>query len=116
MSQAQEKLPERLERALRALEEGYKEVLKRSCIKDEAAVLTHAAAIYGMARLMALLIGRKCEEQAARSLELAKEELNRVAEHLSAEAKEDHRRLIIRLTAFEMMLFEIAAYCEGAEN
>jgi len=116
MSQAQEKLPERLSRALEGLEREYKEVLKGSGIKDEAAVLTHAAAIYGMARLMALLIGRECEEQAARSLELAKEELSHVAEYLGSANKEDHRRLIVRLTAFEMMLFEIVAHCEGLEN
>jgi len=116
MSQAQEKLPERVSRALEGLEREYKEVLKRSGIKDEAAVLTHAAAIYGTARLMALLIGRECQEQAARSLELAKEELSRVADYLGGTNKEDHHRLIIRLTAFETMLFEIAAHCEGAEN
>jgi len=116
MAEAQERLPERLSRALEGVSEAYKDILKRSGVKDEASIISHAAAIYGMAWLMAHLIGRECEEQTARSLEVAKEELRRVADYLGGASKEDHHRLIIRLTAFEMMLYQIAAYCEGAEN
>ena len=111
MAEAQKKLPEHLERALKALGEEYKEVLKKSGIKDEASILTHAAAVYGMARLMAYLLGTNCEEQVARSLELAKEELCRVAEYLGSANKEDHRRLLIKLVALEAMLYQIAAHC-----
>ena len=116
MSQAQERLPERLSRALEGVSEEYKDVLKRSGIKSEASVLSHAATIYGMSKLMAYLLGSKCEEQVARSLELSKEELRRVADYLGAESKEDHRRLLIKLAALEAMLYQIAAQCEGLEN
>ncbi len=97
MSEAQEKLPERLGRALRALSKGYKEILRRSGVKNEASVLEHAALLYGSARMMAYLLGTECEEQVARSLELAKDELSRVADYLSEdkEAKErDARKLV----------------------
>jgi len=113
---SQERLPEHLSRALEGAEREYKDVLRRSGIKSEASILTHAAAVYGMAWLMAHLLGRKCEEQVARSLELAKEELSHVAEYLGNANKEDHQRLLIKLTALEMLLYQVAASCEGLEN
>jgi hypothetical protein len=116
MSQSQEKVPERLGPALKALEEGYKEILRRSGIKDEASLLAHAAAVYGMSRLMVLLLGSECEEQVARSLELSTDELRYVADYIGNETKEDHRRLLVKLTALEALLFQIAASCKGAEN
>lgn len=115
MLQAQERLPERLGRALEALSEEYKEVLRRSGIKNEASILSHAA-VYGMARLMTYLLGSKCEEQVVRSLELSKEELSHVAEYLGSESKEDHRRILIKLAALEALLYQIAAHCAGLEN
>jgi len=116
MSETQERLPERLSRALEGLSEEYKEILRRSGIRSEASILSHAAAVYGMARLMALLLGTKCEEQVARSLELANEGLSHAADYLGTENKEEHHRLLIKLTALEAMLYQIAAYCEGVEN
>jgi hypothetical protein len=116
MSQAQERLPERLSRALEGVSEEFKGLLRKSGIKSEASVLSHAATIYGMSKLMVYLLGSKCEEQVARSLELSKEELRRVADYLGAESKEDHRRLLIKLAALEAMLYQIAAQCEGLEN
>ena len=119
MSQAQEKLPERLSRALRALSEGYKEVLRKGGIEDEASIVSHAATVYGMSKLMTYLLGSVCEEQVARSLELAKDELSRVADYLSEdkEARErDARKVVIRLVALEALIRQIAAYCEGIEN
>ena len=116
MSQAQEKLPERLSRALRALSEGYKEVLVKGGIKDEASIVSHAATVYGMSKLMTYLLGSVCEEQVARSLEVSGEELRRVAEHLGTENKEDRRRLLIELVALESMLYQVTAHCLGLEN
>jgi hypothetical protein len=69
-----------------------------------------------MSKLMAYLLGAKCEEQAARSLELSREELSKVAEYLDAETKEDHRRLIIKLAALEALLYQTAAQCAGLKN
>ena len=116
MPATQKKLPERLERALEAVSEEYKEILRRSGVKDEASIISHAAAVYGMSKLMTYLVGTECEEQVARSLELAKEELNNVAEYLGSANKEDHRRLLIKLVALEAMLYQMAAYCAGLEN
>ncbi|MFP3321369.1 MAG: hypothetical protein RXO24_12445 [Acidilobus sp.] len=116
MSAAQEKLPERLSRALRALTEEYKDFLRRSGVKDEASILIHAAAVYGTAKLMAYLLGSRCEEQVARSLELSSEELRRVAEYLSEGKEIDARRIIIRLTMLEAIIRQVAAYCMGLEN
>ena len=116
MSHAQERLPERLSRALEGLEGDYKEILRKSGVKNEASVLSHAAAVYGTAKLMAYLLGSRCEEQAARSLELSREGLSKVAEYLDAENKEDHRRLLIKLAALEALLYQIAAQCAGLEN
>ena len=116
MSQAQERLPERLARALEGVSEQYKAILRRSGVKNEASILTHAAAVYGMVSLMAYLQGSNCEEQVARSLELANEELKHVADYLGGETKEDHHRLLIKLTALEAMLYQVAASCEGLEN
>jgi len=116
MSVSQERLPERLSRALEGAEREYKEILRRSGIKSEASILTHAAAVYGMAWLMAHLLGTKCEEQVARSLELSEEELSHVAEYLGNANKEDRHRLLIKLTALEMLLYQAAASCEGLEN
>jgi DNA-binding Lrp family transcriptional regulator len=116
MSAAQEKLPERLGRALRALSEGYKEILRKGCIKDEASIVSHAATVYDMSKLMAYLLGTECEEQVARSLEVSSEELRRVAEHLGTENKEDRRRLLIELVALESMLYQVTTHCLGLEN
>ena len=116
MSQAQERLPERLSRALERLGEEYKEILRKSGVKSEASVLSHAAAIYGMSKLMVYLLGAKCEKQVERALTVAKEGLSNVADYLGAENKEDHRRLLIKLAALEALLYQIAAQCEGLEN
>jgi hypothetical protein len=116
MSAAQERLPEPLSRALEGLGEDYKVILKKSGIKSEASIISHAATIYGMSKLMAYLIGNRCEEQVERALTVAKEELSHVAEYLGTENKEDRRRLIIKLAALEAMLYQIAAQCEGLEN
>jgi len=116
MSQAQGKLPERLGRALRALSEEYKDFLKRSGVKDEASILIHVAAVYGTAKLMAYLLGNRCEEQVARSLELSSEELRHVAEYLGEGKEIDARRIIIRLTMLEAIIRQVAAYCMGLEN
>jgi K+/H+ antiporter YhaU regulatory subunit KhtT len=116
MSVSQEELPERLGRALKALSEEYKEILRRSGVKDEASIISHAATVYGMSKLMTYLVGRECEEQAARSLELSKEELSHVADYLGAESKEDRRKLLIKLVALEALLYQTTAYCLGLKN
>jgi len=79
-------------------------------------VLSHAAAIYGMSKLMVYLLGAKCEGQVERALTVAKEGLSHVAEYLGTENKEDHRRLIIKLAALEALLYQTAAQCAGLEN
>jgi K+/H+ antiporter YhaU regulatory subunit KhtT len=116
MSQAQEKLPERLERTLRALSERYKNFLRRSGVKDEASILIHASAVYGAVMMMTYLLGSRCEEQVARSLELSREELRHVAEYLGEGKEIDARRIIIRLTMLEAIIRQVAAYCVGLEN
>jgi hypothetical protein len=116
MSEAQENLPERLGRALRALGEGYKEILRKGGIKDEASIVSHAATVYGMSKLMAYVLGNVCEEQVARSLEVSSEELRRVAEYLGTENKENRRGLLIELVALESMLYQTTAHCLGLEN
>ena len=102
--------PERLERALRALSEEYKDFLRRSGVKDEASILIHAAAVYGTAKLMAYLLGSRCEKQVARSLELSSEELRRVAEYLGGGKEIDVRRIIIRLTMLEAIIRQAVSY------
>jgi hypothetical protein len=119
MFATQEKLPKRLERALKALSEQYKEILRMSGIKDDVSILTHAAAVYGTAKLMAYLLGSRCEVQVARSLELSSEELRRVAKYLSEEKKtkeRDTRQTVIRLVTLEAIIHQVAAYCAGLEN
>jgi hypothetical protein len=111
----QEGLPEGLRRELEALAEAYMEVLKRGSAKNEASVLLYSASIYGASRMMANVLGRQCEEQTARVLGLAKEELNRVANYLS-EGKEDRRRLLVRLVALEAIIYQVASHCAGLEN
>ena len=116
MFMLQEKLPERLGHALRALSEQYKEILRRGGIKDEASIILHAAAVYGATKLMVYLLGSRCEKQVVRSLELANEELSRVAEYLGEGKEIDVRRTIIRLTMLEAIIRQVAAYCMGREN
>jgi len=116
MAEAQEKIPERLERALRALSEAYKDFLRRSGIKDEVSILLHAAAVYGSVHMMAYLVGSRCEKQVARALELSEEELSRVTEYLGEGKERDARRIIIRLTMLEAIIRQVAAYCMGIEN
>jgi hypothetical protein len=116
MSQAQEKAPERLGPALRALSEGFKEILRRSGVKDEISILLHVAAIYGSVHMMAYLFGSRCEKQVARSLELSQDELSHVADYLGEGRKIDVRRIIIRLTMLEAIIRQVAADCMGLEN
>ena len=116
MSHAQERLPERLSRALEWLSEDYKGLLKKSGVKNEASIVSHASAVYGTVMLMTYLLGNRCEEQVERSLELSSEELRRIAEYLGTENKEDHRRFIVKLAALEAMLYQVAAYCLGLED
>ena len=116
MAEAQEKLPERLKPMLEELTEEFKGLLRKGGIKSEASIISHAATVYGTAKLMAYLLGANCEGQVERALTVAKEGLSHVAEYLGAENKEDHRRLLIKLAALEAMLYQIAAQCEGLEN
>jgi hypothetical protein len=111
----QEGLPEGLRRELKALAEAYKEVLERSGVQGNASILLHTASIYGMARLMAYALGSRCEENTARVLGLAKEELERVANYLS-EGKEERRSLLMRLLALEVIIYHTASECAGLEN
>jgi K+/H+ antiporter YhaU regulatory subunit KhtT len=116
MSAAQGKPPERLSRVLRALSEEYKVFLRRSGIKNEVSILLHVAAVYGSVRMMAYLVGTKCEEQVERSLELSEEELRHVAEYLGEGKAIDARRIIIRLVILESIIRQVAAYCMSLEN
>jgi hypothetical protein len=116
MAEAQEKLPERLKPMLEELTEEFKGLLRKGGIKSEASVLSHAAAIYGMSKLMVYLLGANCEGQVERALTVAKEGLSHVAEYLDAENKEDHRRLLIKLAALEAVLYQAAAQCAGLKN
>jgi len=112
MSEAQEKAPERLGPALEGLTDVYKGLLRRSGVKIDVSLLEHAASLYGAVRFMADLYGKQCEDQAARALELAKEELSRVADLIGAEGKEaDARKLTIRLVALEAVIRQVAARC-----
>jgi sirohydrochlorin ferrochelatase len=68
---------------------------------------------------MANLLGRQCEGQVARSLELVKGELSRVAEYLGegSEVKEiDAMKTVIRLMTLEAVIRHVAAHCVGVEN
>jgi hypothetical protein len=116
MAEAQERLPERLSRALEGLSKGYKDFLRRSGVKNEASIILHAAAVYGTVVLMAYLLGNRCEGQVARSLELLKEELRRVAKYLDEGKEIDARRIIIRLTILEAIIRQVAADCMGLES
>jgi hypothetical protein len=116
MTEAQEKLPERLKPMLEELSEEFKGLLRKSGVKNEASIVSHAATVYGTARLMAYLIGNRCEGQVARSLELSKEGLSKVAEYLDEGKEIDARRLLIKLAALEAVLYQTAAQCVGLEN
>jgi hypothetical protein len=112
----QEGLPEGLRRELEDLAEAYMEVLRRGSAKNEVSVLLYSASIYGASRMMAYTLGRRCKEQTARVLGLAKEGLDRVAKYLGTENKEDRRRLLVRLVALEAIIYQIALHCAGLEN
>jgi len=116
MSAAQERLPEHLSRALEELREEFKRLLRKGGTKSGASIVSHAATVYGTTKLMAYLLGSRCEEQVARSLELSSEELRRVAEYLGEGKEIDARRIIIRLTILEAIIRQVAAYCMGLEN
>jgi hypothetical protein len=113
----QEGMPEGIRRELKALAEAYKEVLKRSGVHGNTSILMHTASIYGASRMMAYALGRRCEENTARVLGLAKEELDRTASYLS-EGKEEEarRRLLVRLAMLEVIIYQIASHCAGLEN
>jgi hypothetical protein len=117
MAEAQEKLPERLKPMLEELTEEFKEVLKRSGVQGNASILLHTASLYGASRMMAYALGSRCEEQTARVLRLAKEELDRTANYMS-EAKEEEarRRLLVRLAMLEALIYQTALHCAGIEN
>jgi len=112
VAEAQEKAPERLGPALEGLSEAYKGLLRRSGVKSDVSVLEHAASLYGAVRFMASLYGKQCEDQAARALELAKEELSHVADLIGAQGKEaDARKLTIRIVTLEAVIRQVAARC-----
>jgi uncharacterized protein YtpQ (UPF0354 family) len=115
MAEAQEKLPERLKPMLEELTEEFKEVLKRSGVQGNASILLHTASLYGASRMMAYALGRRCEEQTARVLRLAKEELDRTA-NLSEGKEEARRRLLMRLAMLEVLIYQTALHCAGLEN
>jgi len=111
----QEGMPEGIRRELKALAEAYKEVLERSGVQGNASILLHTASVYGASRIMAYALGRRCQENTARVLELAKEGLGQVASYLS-EPKEDRMRLLVRLAALELIIYQTVLQCAGLEN
>jgi len=116
MAEAQEKIPERLKPMLEELTEEFKEVLKRSGVQGNASILLHTASLYGASRMMAYALGRRCEEQTARVLRLAKEELDRTANLSEAKEEEARRRLLVRLAMLEAIIYQTALHCAGIEN
>jgi len=112
VSAAQEKVPDRLGPALEALSDVYKGFLKKSGAKIDVAVLERAASLYGAVRFMSNLLGKQCERQTERALDIAREELTRAADLIGAEGKEvDIRKLAIRLAALEAIVRLVAAQC-----
>jgi len=112
----QEGMPEDVRRELKALAEAYKEVLERSGVHGNTSILLYTASIYGASRMMAYALGRRCKENTARVLELAKERLDQVANYLSEGKEEDRRSLLVRLAALELVIYQTASQCAGLES
>jgi len=84
---------------------------------DNGWLLTHAAALYGAARMAYFLLGSvpKCRQKAEKVLMVAKIEIKDVADYLNSGSmdKDMERALNEGLTSVEGRIYEAVAHCLG---
>ena len=84
---------------------------------DNGWLLTHAAAVYGAARMAYFLLTSVsgCKQKTEKALMVAKIEIKAVADYLNSGStdKDMERALNERLTSLEALIYEAVAHCLG---
>ena len=91
--------------------------LDKRLAADNGSLLTHAAALYGAARMAYFLLGSvpKCRQKVEKVLTVAKIEIKDVANYLNngSTDKDKERELNEELTNVEGLIYEAVAHCLG---
>ena len=91
--------------------------LDKRLAADNGWLLTHAAALYGAARMAYFLLGSVsgCKQKAKKVLTAARTEIKDVADYLNNgnTDKDMERELNERLTSAEALIYEEVAHCLG---
>ena len=113
MSQHGHVLPEKIRKSFEDLTRDYENFIKKSCANANISLLTHAASLYGSTEMLIHLFGRKCENQAEHTLELAKDAINQLINYTEGNELQAHK-LNIKLATLEALIYQVAIQCAGS--
>jgi len=108
-------LPEKIRKSFEELTHDYENLMKKSGAHADISLLTHAASLYGSTQMLMYLVARKCESQAERTIELAKDAINQLINYTEGNEVEA-RKLNIRLATLEALIYQVASQCAGVDN
>ncbi|MFP3256114.1 MAG: hypothetical protein RXP30_06795 [Thermoplasmata archaeon] len=108
-------LPEKIRKSFEDLTRNYENLLKKSGANANISLLIHAASLYGSTQMLMYLLARKCESQAERTIELAKDAINQLINYNEGN-EEEARKLNIRFAMLEALIYQVVSQCEGVDN
>jgi hypothetical protein len=115
MSQHGHVLPEKIKKSFDELTRDYENLIKKSGAHANISLLVHAASVFGSTEMLIHLFGRKCENQAERTIELAKDAITDLINY--SEGNElDARKVNIRLATLEALIYQVAIQCAGIDS
>ena len=115
MSQHGHVLPEKIKKSFEELTHDYENLMKKSGAHANISLLTHAASLYGSTQILIHLIGNKCESQATRTIELAKDAITDLINYTEGNELEA-RKQNIRLATLEALIYQVAIQCAGLDS
>ena len=115
MSQTKHVLPEKIKKSFEEVSHDFENLMKKSGAHADISLLIHAASLYGSTQMLIYLVGLKCESQAERTIELAKDAIKQLINYVE-DNKVEARKLNIRLATLEALISQVASQCEGGQN
>jgi len=108
-------LPEKIRKSFEELTQNYEYLIKKNGAHTNISLLIHAASLYGSTQMLMYLFGRKCENQAERTIELAKDAINQLINYNEGNEVEASK-LNIRLATLEALIYQVASQCAGLDS
>ena len=113
MPQTKHVLPEKIKESFEELSHDFENLMKKSGANANISLLAHAASVFGSTEMLIYLFGRKCENQAERTIELAKDA---ITDLINYNNELEARKQNIRLATLEALIYQVAIQCAGLDS